>query len=73
MTTDNNSSTKDFEGKKRGADNGIMGAIYGLAFIGAAVYLIQHAASFWGGVLGFLEALVWPAVIMYKVLELLKL
>ena len=36
-------------------------------------YLIQHAASFWGGVLGFLEALVWPAVIMYKVLELLKM
>ncbi len=49
------------------------GAIYGLAFIGAAVYFIQHATTFWVGVVGFIKALVWPGVIMYKVLELLKM
>lgn len=53
--------------------NGVSGGVYGLAFIGAAVYYIQHAATFWLGVLGFFKALVWPAVLMYKVLELLKL
>ena len=52
-------------------DNGFMGGIYGMAFIGAAIYYIGHAVSFWGGVLGFFKAVFWPAVIMYKVLELL--
>ncbi len=54
-------------------DSGISGGIYGLAFIGAAVYYIQNAATFWMGVLGFFKALFWPAVLMYKVLELLKM
>ena len=41
------------------------GAVYGFGFIGAAVYFISHAASFWMGVLGFLKALVWPAFIVF--------
>ena len=48
-------------------------SIYGLAFIGAAVYFIQHSATFWEGVLGFLKAIVWPAILMYKLLEFLKM
>lgn len=50
-----------------------MGGVYGLAFIGAAVYYIQHATSFLDGLLGVLKALVWPAMLMFKVLELLKM
>ena len=53
--------------KKRGAG----GAVYGLGFIGAAVYYIGHASSFGMGVLGFLEACVWPAMIVYRALEVL--
>ncbi len=53
--------------------NSAFGGIYGLAFIGAAVYFIQHSSTFWEGVLGLLKALVWPALVMYKLLELLKL
>lgn len=49
------------------------GAIYGMAFLGALVYFIQHATTFWGGVLGFVKAVFWPAMIIYKVLEQLKL
>ena len=48
-------------------------AIYGMAFLGALVYFIQHANSFWDGVLGFFKAVFWPAMVIYKVLELLKL
>jgi hypothetical protein len=48
-------------------------AIYGLAFIGAVVYFIQHATSFWLGVLGVLKAIVWPAILMYKLFEFLEL
>ncbi len=47
--------------------------IYGIGFIGALVYFIQHATTFWLGVLGFLKALIWPAVVVYKLLEFLKL
>ncbi len=46
-------------------------AVYGLGLIGAAVYFISHATTFWVGVLGFLKALVWPAVLVYKLLEIL--
>jgi hypothetical protein len=59
--------------KKPMNNNMTSGGIYGLAFIGAAFYFIQHAASFWEVVLGFLKAVVWPAVMMYKILEFLKM
>lgn len=54
-------------------DNGGWGSIYGLGFIGAAVYYVQHATSFLNGLLGIVKALVWPAMLMYKVLEMLKM
>ena len=49
------------------------GAIYGLGFIGAAVYYISTATSFWMGVLGFLKAIVWPAFLVYEVLKFLAM
>jgi hypothetical protein len=45
------------------------GAVYGLGFIGAAVYYISTATGFWMGVLGFLKAIVWPAFLVYEVLK----
>lgn len=47
--------------------------IYGLGFIGALIYFIQHATSFGTGCLGLLKAIVWPAMLVYKSLELLKM
>lgn len=47
-------------------------AVYGLGLVGAAVYYISHAASFWLGVLGFLKALVWPAFLVYDILVFLS-
>jgi hypothetical protein len=41
--------------------------------IGALVYYLQHAASFGDGLLGILKALLWPAFLIYKVLEFLKM
>ena len=63
---------EDCDDKKHMHNHATSGGIYGLAFIGAAVYFIQHAASFWEGVLGLLQALVWPAVLIYKLLDFLK-
>lgn len=48
-------------------------AIYGMAFLGALVYFIQHSTTFWNGILGFFKAIFWPAILLYKVLELLKM
>ncbi len=52
-------------------NNAPSGAIYGMGFIGAAVYFIGHAATFGAGVLGFLKAIVWPAVLIYQAFEFL--
>ena len=43
--------------------------VYGLGFIGAAIYYISTASTFWVGVVGFLKALVWPAFLVYEVLK----
>ncbi len=45
------------------------GALYGLGFIGAAIYYVSNATSFWMGVLGILKAIVWPAIIVYGLLK----
>jgi hypothetical protein len=46
-------------------------AVYGLGFIGAAIYYISTATGFWVGVLGFLKALVWPVFLVYHALGFL--
>jgi hypothetical protein len=47
-------------------------AIYGLGFVGALIYFLQGAATFWIGVIGFFKALAWPAFLVYYLLEFLK-
>ncbi|MBE0638041.1 MAG: hypothetical protein IH598_05955 [Bacteroidales bacterium] len=49
--------------------SGSASAVYGLGLIGAAIYFISTATSFWMGVLGFLKALVWPAFLVYEALK----
>lgn len=51
-------------------NRGTSGAVYGLGFVGAVVYYIQNADTFWMGVLGIIKALVWPAMLVYKLLGL---
>ena len=76
MIDDKDLSKQDCQEKKKmknSGGSGAAGALYFIGFIGAAVYYIQHAATFWIGVLGFLKALVWPAFLIYKLLEFLKM
>lgn len=47
------------------------GAVYGLGVIGAAVYYISAATTFWVGFVGFLKSLVWPAFLVYEALRAL--
>jgi hypothetical protein len=47
------------------------GGIYFFGFVGAVIYYIQTATSFWMGALGVLKALVWPAFLVYESLKFL--
>ena len=44
---------------------GFMGGGWFLGFIGAVIYFLQHASTFWLGVVGILKAIVWPAYLVY--------
>ncbi|HUI88426.1 MAG TPA: hypothetical protein VLX61_06840 [Anaerolineales bacterium] len=45
--------------------------VYGLGLIGALVYYVGHATTFWLGVLGFVQAVLWPAMLVYELLKYL--
>lgn len=45
------------------------GAVYGLGLIGALVYFWQAASGFWEHIVAILQAMVWPAYVVYKLLE----
>ena len=73
MTTDTNSTRQDHRERKviyRGAASA---PVYGLGLIGALVYYIGHAATFWIGVLGFFKAIFWPAMLVYELLKYLNM
>jgi len=40
-------------------------AIYGLGMIGAMIYFISHASTFWIVVLGILKGIIWPVLLVY--------
>lgn len=46
-------------------------AIYGLGFIGAAIFFISQATTFWLGVLGFFQAIIWPVYMVYGIFKFL--
>lgn len=50
-----------------------LGFAYFLTFIGAAVYWIQQSSGFGEFLVALLKAMVWPAFVMHRVLELLGL
>jgi hypothetical protein len=49
------------------------GAVYGLGLVGSLFYFLSHSNSFWEGMLGILKSLVWPAVLVFSLLDFLRL
>ncbi len=72
MTAETKSTTPGAQARKVVYRSGTE-AVYGLGLIGAAVYYIGHAATFWLGVLGFLKAIVWPAMLVYELMNYLHM
>ena len=51
---------------------GPWGFVFLLAYVGAAIYFVtQSDGSFWGVVLGLLQAIVWPVYVVYHVLHMI--
>jgi hypothetical protein len=75
MTTDTDSNKIEQPNKKANvrAAASASAPVYGLGLIGALVYYIQYADSFWMGVLGFFKAIFWPAMLVYEMLKFLKM
>ncbi len=57
--------------KKMVADNGHWGYILFVAYIGAVIYFIERNEGFWGVILAFFQAAVWPAYVLHAALSLL--
>lgn len=60
-------------GQNNGGAAAGAGAVYGLGFLGAIVYFIQSATSFWDGLVGCVQAIFWPGFLVYGLLKLLEL
>ena len=73
MTTEANSIAQDHPRQKVIYRGKASEAVYGLGMIGAWVYYITHAASFWMGALGILKGIFWPAIVVYEMLKFLGL
>jgi hypothetical protein len=52
-------------------DNGPMGYVLFMAWVGALVYFIGQVDGFWNIIVAFLQACVWPAYLLYHVLQVL--
>lgn len=50
--------------KKSSCSSG--GAVYGLGFLGSAIYYVSTATSFWAGAFGIIKAIFWPAILVYE-------
>ena len=50
--------------------DGQWGFFFVLAYIGAAIYFVSASdGTFWGVVLGLLQAIVWPVYAVFHLLE----
>ena len=54
-------------------NKGPAGFAFFLAFVGALIYFIDKADGFWEVVLAFLQALVWPALLINKIFTVLQI
>ena len=71
MTEESVPTKEKTKRKSRVIYRGSSGAIYGLGFIGALVYYLSTATTFWIGVLAFFKAIAWPALLVFGAMKAL--
>ncbi len=50
-------------------DTGSAGFAFFVAYIGAAVYFVNQVDGFWNIIAALLKATVWPAILIYNILQ----
>mgnify|MGYP001192679042 CR=1 FL=1 len=50
-------------------EDGHMGFVLFLAWVGAVVYFVGQVDGFWNIILAFLKACVWPAFLIYNAFQ----
>ena len=73
MTNETKTPEHDNKGRKVIYKNAGSAPVYGIGLVGALVYYLQHATTFVVGLVDILKAIVWPAMVVYKLLEFLKM
>ena len=73
MVTESKPMEPEYRQSKRMLHGGASEAVYGLGMIGAWVYYLSHAATFWLGVLGIFKGIFWPAMLVYELLKYLHM
>lgn len=71
MTTELNPTDQKHQKQKVVYRGGASDAVYGFGLIGAWIYYLSHATTFWFGVLGILKGIVWPAMLVYELMKYL--
>jgi hypothetical protein len=72
MTTDLNPIKPDDKKMMVKYQSGGSDTVYAIGMVGAWVYYIKRATTNQERVLGFLKGLVWPAFLVYELLEYLN-
>lgn len=49
------------------------GMFFVLTYFGALFYFVDKASGFWEVIYSFFQALVWPAILIYKVFTVLQI
>lgn len=73
MTTEPNATEQKHQKSKVIYRGGGSEAVYGFGLIGAWVYYVTTATTFWMGALGILKGIVWPAMLVYELLKFLNM
>jgi len=69
MTTEAKPIEQEKRQQKVVYKTGASEAVYGLGLIGAWVYYLTHAATFWIGAVGIVKGIFWPAFVVYELMK----
>lgn len=54
-------------------NEGVMGYVLFMFWVGALVYFVQNSEGFGGFLLAILQSIVWPAILIFKVFQMIAL
>lgn len=64
---------KEYTGVKFVDNSGPAGGMWFMGFIGSAIHFVSQVDGFWLVIWALLKAMVWPAYLINKIFELLRI